>query len=81
VRRELSDYSATKWQGDWDHTTKGAITKTFSPKIAKRLKLKINITPNFITMVTGHGNIKSYLYKIQNYGQPNVLLQKKENKQ
>jgi hypothetical protein len=28
-----------------------------------RLKLKINITPNFKTMVTGHGNIKSYLYK------------------
>jgi hypothetical protein len=28
-----------------------------------RLKLKMNITPNFTTMVTGHGNIKSYLYK------------------
>jgi hypothetical protein len=28
-----------------------------------RLKLKINITPNFTTMVTAHGNIKSYLYK------------------
>jgi hypothetical protein len=28
-----------------------------------RLKLKINITPNFTTMVTGHGNVKSYLYK------------------
>ena len=27
------------------------------------LKLKINVTPNFTTMVTGHGNIKSYLFK------------------
>jgi hypothetical protein len=25
--------------------------------------MKINITPNFTTMVTGHGNIKSYLHK------------------
>jgi len=27
------------------------------------IKLKINVTPNFTTMVTGHGNIKSYLQK------------------
>ena len=40
VRRELRDYSATKWQSEWDITTKGAITKDFSPKIADRLKLK-----------------------------------------
>jgi len=30
---------------------------------ADRLKLKINVTPNFTMMVTGHDNIKSYLYK------------------
>jgi len=65
VRRELSDSSVTKWQGEWDYTTKGAITKTFFPKITDRLKLKINVTPNFTTMVTGHGNIKSYLYKFK----------------
>ena len=65
MRRELSDSSVTKWQGEWDYTTKGAITKTFFPKITDRLKLKINVTPNFTTMVTGHGNIKSYLYKFK----------------
>jgi len=27
VRRELSDNSVTKWQGEWDNTTKGAIMK------------------------------------------------------
>ena len=32
----------------------------FFSKIADRLKLKINVTPNFTTMVTGHGNIKAY---------------------
>ena len=63
VERELSDHSVTKWQSEWDNSTKGAIKKTFSPKIADRLKLKINVTPNFTTMVKGHGNIKSYLQK------------------
>jgi hypothetical protein len=55
---ELNDLSVIKWQSEWDQTTKGAITKSFFPKIADRLKLKINVTPNFTTMVTGHGNIK-----------------------
>jgi hypothetical protein len=32
VGRELRDYSATKWQSEWDITTKGEITKTFSQK-------------------------------------------------
>ena len=50
------------WQSEWDSTTKGEITKLYFPKIADRLKLKINMTPNFTTMMTGHGNIKSYLY-------------------
>jgi hypothetical protein len=63
VLRELNELSVTKWQSEWDNTTKGAIAKSFFPKIVDRLKLKINITPNFTTMVTGHGNIKSYLYK------------------
>jgi len=65
VGRELSDNSVTKWQGEWNYTTKDAITETFFPKITDRLKLKINVTPNFTTMVTGHGNIKSYLYKLK----------------
>ena len=31
---EISEHSVTKWQGEWDQTTKGAITKLFFPKIA-----------------------------------------------
>ena len=63
VRRELSDNSVTKWQGDWDYTTKGAITKIYFPKITDRLKLKINMTPNSTTMIKRHGNINLYLFK------------------
>jgi len=62
---ELSDLSATTVQSEWDHTTKGAITKSFFPRIANRLKMKVNVTPNFTTMVTGHGSIKSYLHKYE----------------
>jgi hypothetical protein len=42
--------------------------------MADRLKLKSNVTPNFTTMVTGHGNIKSYLhkYKILESGEQTV---------
>ena len=60
---ELSEVSVTKWQSEWDLTTKGAITKSFFPNIAERLKQNVNVNPNFTTMLTGHGNIKEYLHK------------------
>jgi hypothetical protein len=78
VRQELRDYSATKWQSEWDITTKGAITKNFFPKITDRLKLKINLTPNFTTMVTGHGNIKSYLFKYKIKDSPTCFCKRGE---
>jgi len=31
VLNELNKFSVTKWQTEWDITTKGAITKSFSP--------------------------------------------------
>jgi hypothetical protein len=63
VKSELSEISETKWQIEWDRTTKGVTTKLYFPKVADRLKSKINVTPNLTMMVTGHGNIKSYLHK------------------
>jgi hypothetical protein len=63
VLSELSEHSVTKWHEEWDQTKEGAIKKSFFHKITDRLRMKINITPNFTTMVTGHGNIKSYLHK------------------
>ena len=60
---ELSDLNVTKWQSEWDHTAKGAITKSFFHKIADRIKININITPNFKTTATGHCNVKLYLHK------------------
>jgi hypothetical protein len=80
VLSELSEQSATKRQGEWDHTTKGAITKPFFLKIVERLKLKINITSNFTTMVTGHGNIKSYLHKYKILHSPMCFCKNREQR-
>ena len=52
------------------HYNKRCNYEKFFPKIADRLKLKINVTPNFTTMVTGHCNIKSYLFKYKIKGSP-----------
>jgi hypothetical protein len=66
VMSQLTEQSLNQWQQEWPTTTKGAITKSFFPKIADRIKLTINATSNFSTMVRGHGYIKTYLdkYKI-----------------
>ena len=61
VRRELRENSVITWQGEWENTRKGANTKSFFSKIADRLQLKINETAHFTTIVTGQGNINSYL--------------------
>jgi hypothetical protein len=52
-----------QWQNESESSSKGAITKSFFPKIADRLKLRINTTRNFTAIVSGHGNIQTYLYK------------------
>jgi len=62
VISELGEISIEKWQREWDQTTRGAITKEYFPVVAEKLKMKININQNFTTMVTGHGNIRSYLH-------------------
>jgi hypothetical protein len=65
VISELGEISVEKWQMEWDQTTKGEITKEYFPVVADRLTMKINITHNFTSMVTGHGNVRSYLHRFK----------------
>jgi hypothetical protein len=58
VLSELGGISVEKWQREWEQMTKGEITREYFPVFADRLKMKINFTPNFTTMVTGHGNVR-----------------------
>ena len=62
---EISEISVEKWQTEWDQITKGKITKEYFPVVADRLNIRINITHNFTSMVTGHGNIRSYLHRFK----------------
>jgi hypothetical protein len=62
VLSELGEISVEKWQREWDQTTKRKITKKFHLIVADRLNMKINITHNFTSMVTEHGNIRSYFH-------------------
>jgi hypothetical protein len=39
------------------------VTKAFFPSVKKRLKQKIAIFPEFTTMITGHGKLRSSLHR------------------
>ena len=65
MKSELEVISVEKWQSEWDHTAKGKLTKDYLPRVAERLNMKKNLTQNFTTMVTGHGNIKTYLHRFK----------------
>ena len=46
-------------------TRKWAVTKAFFPSVRKRLTQIIPIFPELTTLLTGHGNIKSCLYRLR----------------
>ena len=44
---------------------KGNGTRIQREQLQKNIKMKINISQNFTTMVTGHGKIRSYLHRFK----------------
>ena len=78
VSSELKEQCLNQWQNEWERTTKGATTKSFFPIIVDRLKLRINPTPNFTAIVTGHVNIKTYLHKYKILENPKCSCNKGE---
>jgi len=65
VKRELEEESVEKWQREWVQTTKGSTTNEFFPDVAERLQMKINLTQNLTSIVTGHGKTKAYLHRFK----------------
>ena len=65
IERQEREKSIQKWQKQWENSTKGSVTKEFFPNIKDRLKMKINLTPNFTAMITAHGKTRSYLYRFK----------------
>jgi hypothetical protein len=48
--------------------TKGAITKEFFPSVESRLAVNLKLITNVITIMTGHGNFRSYLHRLKIIG-------------
>jgi hypothetical protein len=63
ITRDLKGKYSKQWQIEWESAIKGSRTSSFFPSIEDRLRLRITPTPNFRTLVTGHGNLKNYLHK------------------
>jgi hypothetical protein len=59
-KSELERISVEKWQKNWNQTTKGSITKNFFPRVEERLNRKLHKTQSLTTILTGHGNIKTF---------------------
>jgi hypothetical protein len=62
IKKDFRKDSIRKWQSQWEETKKGAITKEFSPSVARRLAVNLHLNPNVTVIITGHGNIRSYLH-------------------
>jgi hypothetical protein len=60
VATEINKKGIIQWQGQWDSTQKAAACRSFFTVLEQRLKMKIRITPEFMTIVTGHGKTKLY---------------------
>jgi hypothetical protein len=69
VLRHLEEGRARKWQRSWTQTTKGSTTREYFPDIEKRLKMKLTVTENLATILTGHRNIKAYLHRFHINGE------------
>ena len=65
IKYNLWDNSIRKWQTLWNETTKGATTKEFFPSVNSRLSVNLKLSPNITTIMSGHGNIKSYLHRFK----------------
>ena len=76
--KELEDEMIIKWQKEWEESPKAALTKQFFPSISDRIKAKIQATPNFTALVTGHGKTRSYLHRFKLLESPTCPCGKEE---
>jgi hypothetical protein len=70
IKRDNRQPSIRKWQRQWKESTKGAVTKEFFPSVEGRLAVNLNLSPNITAIITGHGNIRSYLNRLKIIGCP-----------
>jgi hypothetical protein len=70
IKKGTRKESIRKWQSQWDKTTNRAITKELFSSVERRLAVNLNLSPKLTTIMTGHGNIRSYLHRLKIIGSP-----------
>jgi len=63
--RQGAENITVKWQNKWDAKTKGRTTKEYFRNVAERLKIKLRLSPNYMSMQTGHSRTKGYLHRFK----------------
>jgi hypothetical protein len=51
-------------------TTKRAVTKEFFPSVERRLAVNLQLNPNVTTIISGYGNIRSYINRLKIIASP-----------
>jgi len=78
IYKELKDEAIKKWQKAWEGSPKAALTRQFFPSIYDRIKAKLQVTPNFTALITGHGKTRAYLHRFKLLGSPECPCSKEE---
>jgi hypothetical protein len=65
LKSEVQEETKQKWKKEWNECAKATITKQFFPNVQDRLKMKINVSSKFATMVTGHGETREYVRRLK----------------
>jgi len=65
VTTELKELGLLKCQSEWDSSNKGALTKSFFPKVKDRLAKRLQMCLHLSTIVTGHGKLRAYLHRFK----------------
>jgi len=65
VDSENSRKGLESWQLQWNNAAKGAVGRSFFPKLEQRFRIKIPIIPEFPGLFTGHGKTRAYLHRFQ----------------
>ena len=62
---ETAEEAKQKWQDEWTTCYTAAATKQYFPTVWDRLGIKINLTPNLATVLSGHRKTRAYLYRFK----------------
>jgi len=65
IASKINRRGLEQWQQQWNSSEKGAMCRSFFPRLEQRLKIKLPITPEFTAFVTRDGKTKSYLHRFK----------------